>query len=719
MDVGGDVSETSSQHSAGSKVSKGSKSSSKDSKRVTASKAVAVTESATAAKKDERPVSKLRPRKPVTVSDEASILDVCQSMSLSRVDAALLVSASGGLAGILTDNDVCRRVVAKSVDPLSTCVSEVMTAGPKCVRSDESALDALEMMVDNHFRHLPVLDRDGAVVGLLDIAKCLYDTISVLEKCSGGGSEEPAAAANAMSAAMTGAMAQMAGSRGTNAAQVAAMKAMLDAMFGGSMPTLRDVCGSGAYEGVGSDMSVAEVAEVMAARRKGVLVTDEAGGLVGIFTPKDLLNRVVSKELSPEDVLVSEVMTPNPDCVGPDVTLLDALREMHEHKYLHLPVRDESSGLVLGVVDVMELLCHTAGGEGSTGTGGGKGWRDFFGGAMDVGGDVSETSSQHSTGSRMSQSNSNHRHAVLSGDAPLMAMPLPAQSALSALSQSQDDDEVGSVVSTAMRSDAFSVNNGLTSPLKVGRSYNFDTASNGSTLTTQNTQQQLQQSSFVFKVTCGEGHVHRIKSAVDALMPLTLQVAEKLQLFSAGAGAAGTPDLNKGLAAAVSLFYRDDDDDEIMIGSDSSLVEAVDFARSAGLKTLKLRAVVDSKALKMLCDDQSSTNADNNVTGSTALAVVVEEDSTEFDESSTEVGSALSPGEGKSVEAPTPSAVPLAGAAESADNAAFSVAAEESSGILGALGNATGLDGTLALSLLVGGSVAVVAAAITILRKKK
>ena len=38
------------------------------------------------------------------------------------------------------------------------------------------------MMVDNRFRHLPVLDREGVVVGLLDIAKCLYDAISVLEK---------------------------------------------------------------------------------------------------------------------------------------------------------------------------------------------------------------------------------------------------------------------------------------------------------------------------------------------------------------------------------------------------------------------------------------------------------------------------------------------------------------------------------------------------------
>ena len=138
---------------------------------------------------------------------------------------------------------------------------------------------------------------------------------------------------------------------------------------------------------------------VMAERRKGVLVTSEDdGSLLGILTPKDLLNRVISKQLSPEDTTVMDVMTPNPDCVSPDVTLLDALREMHDHKYLHLPVRDDE-GVVHGVVDVMELLCHTAGDASS----GGKGWRDFFACAGDGLDDMSDTASQRSAGSKTSK----------------------------------------------------------------------------------------------------------------------------------------------------------------------------------------------------------------------------------------------------------------------------------------------------------------------------
>ena len=138
-----------------------------------------------------------------------------------------------------------------------------------------------------------------------------------------------------------------------------------------------------------SRSNVREAASVMAQVRKGVLVVDD-GELVGIFTPKDLLSRVVAQGKSPDLTAVSSVMTPNPDCVDPSITLLDALREMHDHKFLHLPVR-EADGTVVGLVDVMELMCNTASNES------GKGWRDFFSDAMDARGDnKSDTASNYS-----------------------------------------------------------------------------------------------------------------------------------------------------------------------------------------------------------------------------------------------------------------------------------------------------------------------------------
>ena len=52
------------------------------------------------------------------------------------------------------------------------------------------------------------------------------------------------------------------------------------------------------------------------------------GGLVGIFTEKDLLNRVLAKGLDPDHTMVADVMTPNPDTVSSTMTVIEALQEV-------------------------------------------------------------------------------------------------------------------------------------------------------------------------------------------------------------------------------------------------------------------------------------------------------------------------------------------------------------------------------------------------------
>ena len=378
MDMRGDddASDTSSIHSASQSTrSKGKVSSSGRPQPANTTKSSDSKPKASSASDHTRPVSKLRPKAPVKLSDDATILEAAQAMAANRADAALLMSARGSLMGILTDNDITKRVVSKMVDPVETGVSAVMTKSPKCVSMEDSALDALEMMVDNKFRHLPVLDRDGSVVGLLDIAKCLYDAISIMEKVQQK-QDQKQEGDKASNAVLTAAMKKaMTGKGGSNRAQLAAMQLLMDQMFGDKVPTLGTIIGADPLISVGPKDTVREASMVMADIRKGVLVMD-GDELVGILTPKDLLNRVIAKELSPDDVSVEDVMTPNPACVSPEMTLLDAMREMHDQKFLHLPVRDEENRMV-GIVNVMELLCRSA--EGSNG---GSGWREFFGGIV-------------------------------------------------------------------------------------------------------------------------------------------------------------------------------------------------------------------------------------------------------------------------------------------------------------------------------------------------
>merc|ERR1740138_1886935 len=141
-----------------------------------------------------------------------------------------------------------------------------------------------------------------------------------------------------------------------NAQQAAMMQAMMAnmvSMFGGSASDLGSVLEKRDFEDiVRPSVTVRHAAKYMANIKKGVAVADESGALVGIFTLKDLNNRVVAKELDPDATLVSEVMTPRPESVEPEMSLLDALHLMHDQKYLHLPVVE--GGVAKGLVDAMD-----------------------------------------------------------------------------------------------------------------------------------------------------------------------------------------------------------------------------------------------------------------------------------------------------------------------------------------------------------------------------
>jgi CBS domain-containing protein len=233
---------------------------------------------------------------------------------------------------------------------------------------------------------LPVVDDAGSIVGVLDIAKCLFDVIHRLEKTAskkaGSGGSSAVNDAIAASARAAGA--------GTNSAQLAMMQQMLgpmmEQMFGTSgVPTLRSLLvQKNVAPPIGKPtMTVREAGKAMAETRKAVLVVDE-GELVGIFTPKDMLNRVVAKELKPDFTSVESVMTPNPDTIADSMTVLDALHQMHENKYLHIPVLG-FDGAVAGVVDVMDIINNLMSGDSA---------EAFWSTAVDD--DVSDTQSQMS-----------------------------------------------------------------------------------------------------------------------------------------------------------------------------------------------------------------------------------------------------------------------------------------------------------------------------------
>ncbi len=111
--------------------------------------------------------------------------------------------------------------------------------------------------------------------------------------------------------------------------------------------------GSRPIHSVGPDTSITECVRRMTAGKIGALIVKDGGGLIGIFTERDALNKVLAGNLDPASTKVSEVMTKNPYCIGPTTTVGDAMQLITERRFRHLPVVD--NGKVLAVVSSGDL----------------------------------------------------------------------------------------------------------------------------------------------------------------------------------------------------------------------------------------------------------------------------------------------------------------------------------------------------------------------------
>ncbi|XP_066355633.1 CBS domain-containing protein CBSCBSPB3-like isoform X2 [Miscanthus floridulus] len=289
-------------------------------------------------------LKKLRLSKALTISEGTTVSDACRRMASRRVDAVLLTDAHGLLSGIVTDKDIATRVIAEGLRVEQTIISKIMTRNPIYVMSDTPAIEALQKMVQGKFRHLPVVE-NGEVIAMLDIAKCLYDAISRLEKAAEQGS--------AIAAAVEGVERQLGGNFSVPSALIETLR---ERMFKPSLSTI--VTENTKVAIVSPTDPVCVAAQKMREFRVNSVVVTTGNTLQGIFTSKDILMHVVSQNISPELTLVEKVMTANPDCATLETTILDALHIMHDGKFLHIPVIDKD-GQIAACLDVLQLTHAT------------------------------------------------------------------------------------------------------------------------------------------------------------------------------------------------------------------------------------------------------------------------------------------------------------------------------------------------------------------------
>jgi CBS domain-containing protein len=119
----------------------------------------------------------------LTVAPDATVLEASRLMN-DRGVGSVLVLKEGQLAGIFTERDLMRRVVAMDLLPGTTLVGDVMTTSLVTCTPDASVVDCSAMMSQRHIRHLPVVGPDG-IVGVITtgdlLAHELYEKESTIQ----------------------------------------------------------------------------------------------------------------------------------------------------------------------------------------------------------------------------------------------------------------------------------------------------------------------------------------------------------------------------------------------------------------------------------------------------------------------------------------------------------------------------------------------------------
>lgn len=103
----------------------------------------------------------------VSVAPTEMVADAVRTMNREKIGAVVVLDQNA-LAGIFTERDVLVRVVGGGLDPLNTRVSEVMTAAVRSVEPATPIGDALKLMSEGRYRHLPVRE-NGRVLGMISM----------------------------------------------------------------------------------------------------------------------------------------------------------------------------------------------------------------------------------------------------------------------------------------------------------------------------------------------------------------------------------------------------------------------------------------------------------------------------------------------------------------------------------------------------------------------
>ncbi|HYL11732.1 MAG TPA: CBS domain-containing protein [Terriglobales bacterium] len=107
------------------------------------------------------------------VSMDATAAEAIRVMLNHHVGAVAIIDDIGQIIGIFTERDVLVKVALSGRNPSNSPVRELMTSPARTATSDVTPVEALRIMIEGHFRHLPIVSGHGKLLGILSVRNLL------------------------------------------------------------------------------------------------------------------------------------------------------------------------------------------------------------------------------------------------------------------------------------------------------------------------------------------------------------------------------------------------------------------------------------------------------------------------------------------------------------------------------------------------------------------
>ncbi|MBI1890383.1 MAG: CBS domain-containing protein [Burkholderiales bacterium] len=115
-------------------------------------------------------IQSISSKRVLTTSPQANAYEAACVMTDARCGSIVVTDPSGSMVGILTERDLMTKVVARGLDPSKASVSEIMTKNPRYVSPETSVSNAVLIMKEGGFRHLPIVSAHSRkVIGMFSI----------------------------------------------------------------------------------------------------------------------------------------------------------------------------------------------------------------------------------------------------------------------------------------------------------------------------------------------------------------------------------------------------------------------------------------------------------------------------------------------------------------------------------------------------------------------